>query len=169
MLKLIYVLTPSDQLQILAFIEEGDLITEKVSGLEIWKPAGTISMAFFHGGMSFQSWSALLCCFSLVKCGFLIKILGLFWWEKIKYLDIWRAWNKERSGAKVRSLLWKKDNLSAQMGFTAPWEQKNGDKSSIEDSWKQISEHLQKHAWTDIFKVFFQRQQYRPLIYILPL
>lgn len=55
MLKLIYVLTPSDQLQILAFIEEGDLITEKVSGLEIWKPAGTISMAFFHGGMSFQS------------------------------------------------------------------------------------------------------------------
>lgn len=54
MLKLNYVLTPSDQLQILAFIE-GDLITEKVSGLEIWKPAGTISMTLFHGGMSFQS------------------------------------------------------------------------------------------------------------------
>lgn len=54
MLKLNYVLNPPDHLEILAFIEN-DLITEKVNGLEIWKPAETILMAFFHIGMTFQS------------------------------------------------------------------------------------------------------------------
>lgn len=54
MLKLNYVLNPPDHLQILAFIED-DLITEKVNGLEIWKPAETILMALFHRGMTFQS------------------------------------------------------------------------------------------------------------------
>lgn len=42
MLKLNYVLNPPYHLQILAFIED-DLITEKVNGLEIWKPAETIN------------------------------------------------------------------------------------------------------------------------------
>lgn len=46
MLKLNYVLNPPDHLQILAFIE-GDLIAEKVNRLEIWRPAETLSMAFF--------------------------------------------------------------------------------------------------------------------------
>lgn len=49
-----------------------------------------------------------------------------------KHPDIWRTWNKGRSGAKVWSLLRKKDNLSAQVWFTAPREQKNGNKSSIQ-------------------------------------
>lgn len=47
MLNLNYVLNAPDHLQILAFIED-DLNTEKVNGLEIWKPSQTVLMAFFH-------------------------------------------------------------------------------------------------------------------------
>lgn len=52
MLKLNYVLNPPDHLQILSFIED-DLITEKVNGLEIWKPAESLLVAFFHRGVTF--------------------------------------------------------------------------------------------------------------------
>lgn len=52
MLKLNYVLNPPDHLQILSFIED-DVITEKVNGLEIWKPAESLLVAFFHRGVTF--------------------------------------------------------------------------------------------------------------------
>lgn len=76
MLKLNYVLNPLDHLQIPAFIED-DLITGKVNRLEIWKPAETLLMAFFHREVIFQSGSVTLCCFSSVTHGFLIKTPGL--------------------------------------------------------------------------------------------
>lgn len=69
----IKLLNPPDHL---LFIKD-DLTTEKVNGLEIWKPAEIVLMTFFHRGLTFYSRSAPLCCFKSVTHGFLIKILGL--------------------------------------------------------------------------------------------
>lgn len=67
--------------------EEGGLITEKVSGLEIWK---SILISFFHRIMSFQSCHATLFRFSFAIWELLIKILGPSDGKK----KIWTFWER---------------------------------------------------------------------------